>query len=443
MPILAAFLMHFPFATPAASRPALTGDYHLLSGATLSSRPELVPGIQRLSVNLDYRLDSARLFVRNDFRNRFEASSDSLEWAFPEAWVELYFNRGDLRIGRQVIMPGLSLFQSPVNRLQPLDLRNFLLEPEPVLRRGTIAANYSLYAGNHRIRLIVTPVFTETLLPDPQNRWFFHIPVPGGLPFRIESTPNDQNAQAALLWNNARPGRFELQAGVLYWTPSQPVYFKEILLPGLENPFHTPELLLQESWFPGWVLTGGLSWEFTPSFTAVAEAAWFQKRAFDRIPEELLLFDLQNPVLISLPRILQIIGEEEDGFISKHQTIETALELLYTGTFLTIGAHWSAQIIYDPHPDVIQESVFHTLAATARRDFFRQRLQSELTTVFQPWGSDFWVRTEHSYDLMDNVTITLGAHFFGGPAPEANYGHASFGSYRSNSLIYTGIRCFF
>jgi len=440
----AALLLHPAHAT---SRPALTGDFHLLSGITLTSPHHLTPGVQRLTVNLDHRFDAGRFFVRSDIRNRFEASSDSLEWTLPEAWLEFYFESGDLRIGRQILKPGLSLIQSPLDRMQPMDLRSFLLEPEDVLRRGTVALEYSWYSGDSRIRIILTPVSTRTLMPDPGSRWFFHLPVPAGIPFRIEKPDNRRRAthkpQAALLWNTTNPGRYELQAGLLYWTPSRPAYRKQVLFPDLENPLQTPELLFTESYFSSWILTGAISWEFSDAVTATAEAAWFHDRAFDRIPEALLLFDWDNPDLTRIPGIIQILADEEDDFISRHSVFETLLELRYSGSLLTLGAHWSTQIIQNPHPDVIQDDIFHLLAATARRDFFRQRLASGLTVAFQPNGNDYWIRTEHTYDLMDNVSLSAGAHFFGGPVPEPNYGHASFGSYRSNSLVHAGIRYFF
>ena len=433
-----------PSRTPA--QPVLKGEYHFLAGIAFSNPDEWVPGVQRVSINLDHRFDRGRFFARTDIRNRFEASADSLEWALPEVWLELYFPNSDLRIGRQILQPGHSPFQAPVDRIQPVDLRNFLLEPEPSLRRGTIALAYSYYLGDSRFRLLLSPVPTPAHLPRPDSRWFAHIPVPAGIPVRVDASENRQGItqpQFALLWDSGTIGPLELQAGALYWTPSTPAYRKHIRIFSPDNPVPSPDILLTEQFTPSWILTGAFSLQITTALTVTAEAAWFREKAFDRIPETLLSFQWDEPDLTLIPLITQIVEAEDEGFLSTHSAFETLLGMQYSGSLLTLGAQWSTQIIPDPHPYVIQDSIFHQLAATVRRDLLRQRLASDLTIVYQPNGKDFWLRTEHTYDLMDNVNISAGAHFFGGPLPQANYGHPSFGSYRSNSLIYVGIRFFF
>jgi len=433
-----------PLRTP--GQPVLKGEYHLLSGIAFSNPGEWLPGVQLVSIHLDQRFDHGRFFARTDIRNRFEASADSLEWALPEVWLELYFSSSDLRIGRQILQPGHSPFQAPVDRIQPVDLRNFLLEPESSLRRGTIALAYSYYLGDSRFRLLLSPVPTPTLLPRPDSRWFAHIPVPAGIPVRVDAPENRRGIaqpQFALLWDSGIVGPLELQAGALYWTPSNPAYRKQIRISSPDNPLPSPVITLTEHFTPSWIFTGAVSLQLSTALSVTGEAAWFREKAFDRIPGTLLAFQWDVPDLTLLPVITQIIATEDEGFLSTHSAVETLLGMQYSGSLLTLGAQWSTQIIPDPHPDVIQDALFHLLAASARRELFRQRLASELTIVYQPNGKDFWVRTEHTYDLMDNVNVSAGAHFFGGPLPQVNYGHPSFGSYRSNSLIYAGIRFFF
>ena len=446
LPLLIAVFIALPMTSRTLAQPALKGEYHVLGGVAFSNPEEWLPGVQRVSINLDQRFERGRFFARTDIRNRFEASADPLEWTLPEFWLELYFPNSELRIGRQILQPGHSPFQAPVDRIQPVDLRNFLLEPETTLRRGTIALAYSYYLGDSRFRLVLSPVPTPTLLPRPDSRWFVHIPVPAGIPVRIDTPENRRgisHPQFALLWDSGIIGPLEMQAGVLYWTPSTPAYRKKIRVFSPGNPLPAADILLTEQFTPSWIFTGALSLQLSSALTVLAETAWFLEKAFDRIPDPLLSFSWDQPDLTLIPLITQIIATEDDGFLSSHSAVETLLGMQYTGSLFALGAQWSTQIIPNPDPDVIQDSIFHQIAATVRRDLFRQRLASDLTVVYQPNGEDFWIRTEHTYDLMDNVNVSAGAHFFGGPLPKANYGHPSFGSYRSNSLIYAGIRYFF
>lgn len=439
-------LLFLPYEE-ATAQPVLTGDADLIIGVTTTGKHEIVPGVQRLTLNLDHRFDGGRLLVRTDVRNRFEASADSLEWSLPEFWLEFYFSHGDLRVGKQIIQPGFSAFQSPLNRIQPLDIRNFLLEPEPVLRRGTVAVSYSWFPGNSRFEAILSPVHTPSLMPSPQSRWFIPVPVPPGIPLKIVANDHDDSPaikpQAALLWNSGRLGDLELHAGILYWIPSQPAYFKQVSILSPDSFPPSSEVLLSETFTPTLIFNGAVSWQVTNRVSATVEMAWFQARAFDRIPEVLREFSWDAPDPLLFPVLLQIISTEEKGFLSRHNTAETVLDFTYSGTDMTYGVQWGTRIIRDPHPDVIQDRIFHTLIASARRGLLRQRLISEVSMVYHPSGNDFWIRSEHSYDLMDNVAVSAGAHFFGGPVPETNYGDLSFGSYRGNSLLYAGVRYYF
>ena len=440
-------LLHNINAETVHAQPSITGDYQLLIGTAFAHPSELLPGVQRLSLNLDNRFDDGRFFARADIRNRFEASADSMEWALPELWLELFFPNSDLRIGRQNLQLGLAVANAPVDRIQPLDLRNFLLEPFSNLQRGTIALSYSFYTGNSRFRMILAPVHTPSLIPETDSKWFPHLPVPAGLSVYIEPASNKQpsslNPQAALIWDTSVLRSVDFQAGILYWKPSMPAYKKSFQLTTPGSLLPDPFVMLQETFTPTTIATGGVSWQTTSSLNILLEAAWFEKIAYDKIPEELLSIDTASPDLFRLPRFVSIIMDETEDFISHHSATDILLEMRYSRSNAQIGIQWYNQLIKNPHPDVIQDTWFQSITTFTSWSFFRDRLVSDLTFSYQVNGKDFWIRTEHSYDIADDVTFSAGAHFFGGPVPKVNYGHPSFGSYRSNSLAFAGVRYYF
>lgn len=427
-----------------SAQPAWTGEFHHMTGLTLTGTPQMQPGVQRVTLAPDYRFDGGRLHVRADIRNRFEAAPDSLEWVLPEVWLDLYFSSIDLRLGRIPLQPGLSPFGAPINRIQPLDLRTFFLEPTSTLRRGTIAAELSYYFRSSRLRALFSPTATPSLLPAPDSRWFAQVPLPDGIPVRLDAPAQQTRIsdvpQGGLLWDSRHWRTVEMQIGILYWTPSSPAYSKEIQIFTPGTILINPEVILTETHTPAWILTGGIIWEASSSVILLSEAAWFSDRTYDRIQQELLSFDPDEPDLISLPLILQITNEEENGFLSTHSALDLLQEVRLSPSWTSFILQWNAHFIVDPHPDVVQDTWFHTASVSALRDFFRQRLNSEIMILYQLNGQDFWIQTRHTYDVMDNVNLSLGAHLFGGPEPGTNYGHLSFGSYRSNSLIYAGLR---
>lgn len=429
----------------AQAQNVFTGDFQFLSGVTLTDQTSLLPGLMRVSPGFESGFSNGRFYSSAAIRNRFEASVDSFEFALPELWVELFFDNSDLRVGRQFFRWGLSSGNAPFDVIRPLDLRNFLLEPEAALVRGSPALSYLYYAGNSTFHLIFSPRSNYSNIPEPDSRWFIPIPVPANIPLQFEADPDNQSfalqPQAGLLWNHKFPS-LELQIGVLRWTPPIPSYRKEFQLFSPENAIVPPQLVLTEERIPTWIAGAGFSLNLSPFLTLVAEAAWSQARQFDRIPEFLINFDPLKSDLIGYARVVWLVSNEENYFLSKHSSGDFLIELRYIRGTVAYALIWSARSIFNPDEHVLQDPLFQSLTSVIRRGFVRDRLTAELITVWQVNGRDYWVRPQLAYDLFDNITVAGGVHYFGGPLPDTNYGQLSFGSYRGNRHSYFSLRYF-
>lgn len=429
----------------AQAQNVFTGDFQFLSGVTLTEKASILPGLIRVSPGFESGFSNGRLYSSLAFRNRFEASVDSLEVTLPELWIELFFDNSDLRLGRQTFRWGLSFGNAPFDVIRPLDLRNFLLEPEPSLARGTPALSYLYYAGNSTFHLIISPKPNFSIIPEPESRWFIPIPVPANIPLQFEADPDNKSPglrpQAGLLWNHKLPS-LELQIGVLRWTPPIPSYRKEFQFLSPADLFAPPQLILTEERIPAWIAGAGFSLNVSATLSLVAEAAWYQSRLFDRIPELLINFDPLKSDLIEYSRVARLIAGEEHYFLSEHSSADFVMELRYIRGTSAYALIWSARSIFNPDEQVLQDPFFQTLTSVFRRGFVRDRLTAELITVWQLSGRDYWFRPQLAYDLFDNISVAGGVHFFGGPMPDTNYGHLSFASYRSNSHAYFSLRYF-
>lgn len=136
-------------------------------------------------VNLTEELSSSML--QNTFDLKFEYSgSDSYMLFDPvvshsmdrevsldvrELYADIYFNRIDLRIGKQQIIWGKTdgLFITDV--VSPKDLRQFLLPDFKDVRMGVTAVRADYYVDDITFEAVWIPVFTPNRLPDASSPW--------------------------------------------------------------------------------------------------------------------------------------------------------------------------------------------------------------------------------------------------------------------------------
>ncbi len=439
----AAFCAALTLQLHAADRPQWTGTFQHLSGFTMHPPHSYHPAVQRLSLELDQRLPDGRFHTSANIRNYFTASPDSLDIYIPELWIEFWLSRGDLLVGRQDLRRGLTPANSLFEFLRPRDLRNFVIEPDNATVRGNIALSYRHYTGNSVFELVFSPVITPVRLPHPEDRWFIPVPTPAGLPLRISDFPSGDNRpdrqltelQTGLIWEYDLSASLEIQLSAFHWVPPMPSYQKKLSIDPAD-PFASPAITLKPSFKPTLILGGGTSYRAGSGITLTAEALWFQDEQFDRVPGIILEFDPASTSLGELARITRLIDEEEDGFLSAEQSYRLLTEIRYERSTLLAGVQWFMEGIRSPHPDIVRKERFHRFSGFVARDLFRERLSNRMQTTYHPAGNDFWISSEHIYDISDQVNLGLGTHIFGGSDPGPGYGHLSFGSYRTNSLVY-------
>ncbi|MDZ7743894.1 MAG: DUF1302 family protein [Bacteroidota bacterium] len=96
----------------------------------------------------------------------------SLDLKLRELYVDFFFKRFDLRIGKQQVVWGKADGVFITDIVSPLDLREFLLPDFYEIRRGIIASKLNYYMGTSTIELIWVPVFTPTERPQPGSIWY-------------------------------------------------------------------------------------------------------------------------------------------------------------------------------------------------------------------------------------------------------------------------------
>ncbi|NOX18549.1 MAG: hypothetical protein GXO87_09760 [Chlorobi bacterium] len=97
--------------------------------------------------------------------------ADSLTFEMREAYIDLYFDNFDLRVGKQQIVWGKADGVFITDIVSPKNLYEFLLPEFDEIRLGVIGAKFDYYVGDNTFELVWLPVFTPTKYAAPNSVW--------------------------------------------------------------------------------------------------------------------------------------------------------------------------------------------------------------------------------------------------------------------------------
>ncbi len=449
--IAAAFLI--PAVSVAQS--GFSGYISTYTGYTTSPPHELISARNRLRVNFRNNFSDGRIYVSADLRHLFAEASDSLDFRLREIYMDLYLENADLRIGKQAISWGQTEGDFIFDLVSPFDLSEFLTQDFRELREGVTALNLTWFSGRNQLQFIFNPAFEPSRLPDYERRWGIVpadiFPVPTSFetwdPGKVRLT----DVQAAARFSLRSVSSLDLDFAAMYWRNRTPGYRKEFDTFNIGDIRVPLSLVFRENYKPG--LITGFWGEYRPlgNLRIPFEAAYFQYRPYDVLPGPLSASDLRRFNQIAdninhdnieefinlLDRFNQTIGEgQENAFLSYRPAIKWMAGVRYPILNWETGIQYVADVALDHDEDVLQDRWFHGVSLTTNRSFFRQRLMTRLLGRYQFNGQDFWLNPELGWDLRDGLTITGGAHLFGGKKPDIDYTQLSFRRFGGNSLVY-------
>lgn len=124
---------------------------------------------------------------------RVEARADQAEWHrsrvfLEEAYVEVYFDDVDLRIGRQINTWGRADFYNATDNLTSFDYTDLLESDEEKLGQWSVRA--AGFFGDWQVEAVVVPfLYVPSQMPQLDNRWFTPLP---------ETAPNPEDPSSPL-----------------------------------------------------------------------------------------------------------------------------------------------------------------------------------------------------------------------------------------------------
>lgn len=338
----------------------------------------------------------------------YNYSDSELEFGLREAYLDIYFNTVDVRIGKQQVIWGKADGVFITDIVSPKDLREFLLPDFEEIRVGVTAIDIKYYLNAHTFELIWLPVFTPTQMPEEGSVWFpqTDFPVQPVFDYSQKDVPGSlENSEVFLKYSAITSAiDFEIMAGYA-WDDDPTLHTLKTFNP--QTSQLTGLTVAPEHHRLG--IGGGNFSSTLGAFVVRGEAAWYNGK----------YFTTADPA-------------QTDGVIQRDY-LHYLVGLDYTLWEVKLSSQFIQQAIMDYDRFIDRDEFENTVTFLARRDFMRETLTLELFTYIGINSEDALIRPRLYYDLADGFEVLLGANLFSGSS-------GNFGQYSGNDMGYFKIK---
>ncbi len=323
-----------------------------------------------------------------------------------EAYLLYAADAFDLRLGQQQIVWGKTDGLRLLDIVNPVDMREFILDDFLDSRIGVVAAKLNYYpdtATEQEIELLLIPDARPAREAAVTSRWAFARPaVPPGL--NLQMLPRQQpnwsmtNSEAGAAWRGNLHG-WDVSLNYFYGWKDTPNAFVRITPPTLQ---------LQLAHLRMHTIGGSLA----NSFGA---------------------FVVRGELAVNLKEGINASGSNFATSVSRHTTLNAALAVEWSKAHWTLAPQFFVRHIQNWHPFLQEprDSGFWTLRIAT--DFMHERLKPEVLGIAD-WRSGGWLaRPKLAFEWNDHLTITLGADMFGGHT-------GLIGQFANNDRLYSEAR---
>ncbi|MDZ7774256.1 MAG: DUF1302 family protein [Bacteroidales bacterium] len=330
-----------------------------------------------------------------------------LDYGLREAYIDLYFDNMDIRLGKQQIIWGKADGVFITDVVSPKDLREFLLPNFDEIRMGITAAKIDYYSGNSTFELVWAPVFVPTHYPEENSIWF-----PKEYPdnFRFDYSQKDVTAgleNSEIFFKYSRLSQtldIELMAGTM-WDDDPAMHTRRYInqqTTQLDSAVVTPEHHRLS-------LVGGSFSGEVEGVVLRSEAAYYMGKKF-----------ATNDMSI------------QDGIVDKDY-----LHYLVGADFIIGGANFSLQFIQEAIMDysdpLVQDEFSNTMTFLVNDDYMNNRLTLELFAYIGLDNEDALIRPKATYEIHSGLNLIAGANLFTGT-------EGRFGQYNENDMVFFKLR---
>ena len=407
------FLFAFIFLTAGVQAQGLklTGYARNYTGVLLNGNQDFA--IIQNTFNLNVEKNAGQVaFKVNPYMYQYpNQDSEHPEIGLREAYLDIYFNSMDLRIGKQQIIWGKADGVFITDIVSPKDLTEFLLRDFDEIRMGVTGVKTNYYLGNNTLEVVWLPAFIPTKFPQQQSIWFrmppFPVPPSHVLIDRSREKVNPALDNSELFAKfSALTGLIDFEImGAYAWDDDPTLHVYKIINP---STHHLDSLKIYPEHHRLTIGGGSFSTTLGPVVLR-GEGAYYTGKYFNS----------RNPKLT-------------DGTVKKNY-LHYLLGLDYTIFDVHTSAQFIQQVILD-YNDFIKNDHYQNMATfLATKTYLNETLDLSFFMYYDFNNRASLIRPKITYSLADGFDILLGANIFTGT-------QGMFGQYHNNDMIYSKIK---
>ena len=345
---------------------------------------------------LDYGKGDVVLFVNPVFD--YNALNNNLDISLRQAYMDIYFDNFDLRIGKQQIIWGKADGVFITDIISPRDLSEFILPDFEEIRIGINAVKFDYYLGNSTFEVVWIPTFQPTIAPGKGSIWYKNM-----LDFTMPIVYDYHNydvgnklseSEIALKYSYLGSAiDFELMAAYM-WDDNLAMHI-----------FPRPDTtLLIKPEYHRLPLAGASFSKAVGGAIVRGEGAYYFEKRF--AADDFTVNGIREKDYVHY-----LIGYDHNWF------------------GVNVSFQFIQEYILDYENDIRNDEFSNTMTFLVMEDFLRETLRLEFFTYYGINNKDALLRPKIAYDFADGFEVQLGANIFIGE-------EGNFGQYAKNDMIY-------
>jgi len=379
------------------------------------SEQDIAVNEQTIDLTLEGWGDMTRLVI-NPYA--YVGTSSEPKLSIREAYVDIFFDNADLRVGKQAIIWGQAEGAFITDIVSPRDMRSFILADFREIRKGVPAVKADYYAGSYSFEGIWLPRFVPTSMPGKDSMWIQKMGLKHPDP-NITIKPKPAEMPEFDLKNSEVFGKvqyfgprisWEVMGGYA-WTDTP--YISNLALPPVDD-----KVVATQTYGRYKVVGGSLSTAIGPVVLRSEAAVYLDK------PFSVVDFGSNPPLTVE-----------------KHHQVQALAGLDWGLWGIEMSAQYILSYIHDFKDGMIEQGkklteFDHTFTFRMADTFLDDRLTAKVFVYFEADPLNALVRPSLTWSIEDGVLLEGGVELFMGS-------EGTFGSYKDNSLAFVALRWYF
>ncbi|MFH1690705.1 MAG: DUF1302 family protein [Candidatus Eisenbacteria bacterium] len=338
----------------------------------------------------------------------YQRPGEELELGLRQAYVDIYWDSVDLRIGRQQVIWGKGDGVFITDVVSPKDLRRFLLPDFEEIRTGVDAVRFDYYRNAGTLEVIWVPVFAPALAPDEGSIWARSLQLPVQPSFDTSSVDVDASLENSEVFTkySLLSSSFDVEMMAGYAWDDEPALHLSVE----QNPdTHEIVSLAITPQHHRMTLAGGSFSTGVGGVVVRGEGAYYWGKQLAT----------ESPL-------------NGDGVLERdyvHYLVGVDWTLLGVG----MSAQFIQEMILDHDDSLSADEHSDVMTFLVRDDYLNDTLHLEFFSYLGLSDSDALLRPKVSYDVADGFEVLAGADFFIGD-------EGMFGVYDANDSVYAKLK---